>query len=193
MSLSPFIIPADQEKVLWSRDEYLDLMDRPEYDGRKFELLGGVIFEKMPEKQRHRFAVRTIQRALRLAYGESFDVTAGITLPLSNRDAPQPDITVLSVSIDTLRQREETAADVELLVEVVVSRLDLALQKRGIYAAAGVPTYWIVDVNRRSILVHSEPATTGYSRVEEYSTGQIPVNGALVNVETLLPPADMTD
>ena len=46
MSLSPFIIPADQEKVLWSRDEYLDLMDQPEYDGRKFELLGGVIFEK---------------------------------------------------------------------------------------------------------------------------------------------------
>ncbi len=147
----------------------------------------------MPEKQRRRFAVRTIQRALRLAYGDSFDVTAGITLPLSNRDAPQPDITVLSVSVDALRQREETAADVELLVEVVVSRLDLALQKRGIYAAAGVPTYWIVDVNRRSILVHSQPAGAGYSFVEEYLTGQIPVHGVLLSVEALLPPADMSD
>jgi Uma2 family endonuclease len=60
-----------------------------------------------------------------------------------------------------------TASDVLLLVEV--SDTTLAYEQRTklpLYARHGVPEVWIVDVNRKIVLVHREPTPTGY-RVTE--------------------------
>ncbi len=45
-----------------------------------------------------------------------------------------------------------------LIVEVAVSSLSHDRKKAGLYAKAGVPEYWIVDVKHRQVLVHRLPA-----------------------------------
>jgi Uma2 family endonuclease len=64
---------------------------------------------------------------------------------------------------------------VALLVEVSVSSLnrDLAV-KLPIYAAHGIPEYWIADVDRDVLLVHRQPAGQRYGDVREYG-GDDPV------------------
>ena len=45
-----------------------------------------------------------------------------------------------------------------------------------IYAAAGIPVYWIVNVVARQVEVYSKPGTNGYQLREDYGPGQsVPV------------------
>lgn len=48
------------------------------------------------------------------------------------------------------------------------------------YAAAGVPEYWIVDVDRDELVVHRLPDADAYETVERFASGD--VVGPLVGV-----------
>jgi hypothetical protein len=59
-----------------------------------------------------------------------------------------------------------------LVVEVPLSspQVDRGV-KAGLYARAGVPTYWIVDVLGKSVEVRTDPGAEGYGRCEVYKAG----------------------
>ncbi|MDX1935394.1 MAG: Uma2 family endonuclease [Capsulimonadales bacterium] len=40
------------------------------------------------------------------------------------------------------------------------------------YAAGGIPEYWVLDVNARTLFVHRHPTANGYRDVTEYPTTQ---------------------
>ena len=64
--------------------------------------------------------------------------------------------------------------DALLVVEVADSslRLDLTL-KSVLYAAAGVPEYWVADVERQLLNVLTHPSPHGYGMTEVLGTGRI--------------------
>ncbi|MDB5455342.1 MAG: Uma2 family endonuclease [Caulobacter sp.] len=68
-----------------------------------------------------------------------------------------------------LEPRDLTGAEITLLIEVSDDSLsrDLGL-KAGIYAQYGVADYWVVDAERRRIIVHRRPADEGYRSVEVF-------------------------
>ena len=49
-------------------------------------------------------------------------------------------------------------------------RMDLGPKAR-IYATGGVPEYWVLDVQRREIVVHREPSGERYEHVERVGVG----------------------
>lgn len=56
--------------------------------------------------------------------------------------------------------------DVLLVTEVAASSLSLDLStKADLYARAGIPDYWVLDVNQRRMIVHRQPAEGKYSSV----------------------------
>ena len=61
-----------------------------------------------------------------------------------------------------------------LVIEVADTSLrkDLRL-KAPLYAEAGIPVYWLVDVNAREVLVMSEPQGGAYQRVERARPGDV--------------------
>jgi Uma2 family endonuclease len=60
-----------------------------------------------------------------------------------------------------------------LAVEVSASSRETdRVVKARLYARAGVPTYWIVDVPSRAVEVHSDPGADGYRRCETYGVGE---------------------
>jgi Uma2 family endonuclease len=72
----------------------------------------------------------------------------------------EPDIAVWPRDIST---QEISGAAIFLVIEVASSSLAYdSSTKAKIYARLGVRDYWIVDVNRRQILVHRDPSDTGY-------------------------------
>ncbi len=82
---------------------------------------------------------------------------------------PEPDLTVL----ESTAPSPYHPASAALVVEVAASSLarDLGV-KAAVYAAAGVPEYWVLDLAGRRILVHRQATKSGYTERFELAAGQ---------------------
>jgi Uma2 family endonuclease len=86
------------------------------------------------------------------------------SLRLPPRSSPEPDISVYRRGAATMRSKPESAF---LVIEISHSSLrkDTTTKAR-IYATAGIPEYWIVDLKRWRVEVHTEPADGTYTRTQ---------------------------
>ncbi|HLV80009.1 MAG TPA: Uma2 family endonuclease [Chthonomonadaceae bacterium] len=80
-----------------------------------------------------------------------------------------------------------------LVGEVSDSTLAYDLSGKALlYARAGIPEYWVVDITGRRLLVHRQPARDGYADIQVYAEGEeaavISHPEAKVRVSDLLPP-----
>jgi Uma2 family endonuclease len=83
---------------------------------------------------------------------------------------PQPDIALLRLDVD--RSSVPEAADVYLIVEVSDTTLSYGRgRKRRLYARAGIPEYWILDINGRRILRHTGLDKGDYHVVDQFVSG----------------------
>ena len=135
----------------WTVDDLYDLPD----DGNRYEVIDGELFVTPAPSLRHQRAVAELWRILdryldKLGIAEAFFSPADIQF--SSSRLVQPDVFVLPLKSG---RRVETFADVGrlLLVAEVLSpstaRTDRAI-KRGVFRDAGVPAYWIVDLDART-------------------------------------------
>ena len=67
-------------------------------------------------------------------------------------------------------------------VSVSLLRRDL-VRKHELYARAGIPEYWVVDVDGRRIVVHRGPHEGAYERVTELRSGELLGSEALTGIE----------
>lgn len=79
-----------------------------------------------------------------------------VTLP--PRQEPEPDIAIVHGPPGTYRQRHPSRSEVLLVVEVASSSLagDRST-KQSVYAAAGIPNYWIVNLRNKTVEVYGAP------------------------------------
>ena len=99
--------------------------------------------------------------------GCGYFVTMGNPVTIEDRDGePEPDAGVYRGSIRDVAARRRTPADAALLAEVSDTSYDYDRYAKWVtYAAARVPVYWILDLNRRQLEVHTEPAGEGEAAV----------------------------
>jgi len=121
------------------------------------ELLSERIVVKMSRGPRHDSALELIQAALAplLAAGCRLRIQSAIV----TRDSePEPDAAVVRGTIRTHASRHPTAAETLLVIEVADSSLaEDRNRKLGVYAAAGIPIYWILNIVDRELEIHREP------------------------------------
>jgi Uma2 family endonuclease len=78
---------------------------------------------------------------------------------------PQPDAAVLAPRDDDYYGIRPLPKDVLLLVEVAVSSLEYDRKvKLPLYASAGVPEVWILDLTRPALEAYSGPSFGGYTQ-----------------------------
>jgi Uma2 family endonuclease len=121
-----------------------DLEAMPD-DGRRYELIGGAIWITAPPGPAHQRISRRLLALLEVAAPPGHEVfDAPIDLDLHGEQRVQPDrVVVPSSSIGQKR----LSLPVLLVVEIVSggSKTQDTVTKRAVYAAAGIPAYWIVD------------------------------------------------
>lgn len=84
---------------------------------------------------------------------------------VDNHTEPRPDLTLLKFRPDYYVSQHPTPDDVLLLIEVADSSLDFDRRKKlPVYARAGTPEVWIVDLHESAIEVYREPHFTGYEQ-----------------------------
>jgi Uncharacterized protein conserved in cyanobacteria len=153
----------------WSIDEYhrfIELGILTEHD--RVELLEGHVVNKMAHNPPHDVAVQRLNnRLVRLNLsGWETRIQSAITLAQSE---PEPDAVVARGNESTYTNRHPHAQDIGLVVEVADSSLQIDREdKCRIYAEAGLPVYWIVNVNDRQVEVYTDPQSA--ATVRAYAT-----------------------
>lgn len=157
----------------FSVEDYYRMGDAGVFEpGARVELLDGLVIEMSPVNAPHAYSVgetfHHIQRIL--PPGWTAREEKPITLPTS---APQPDITVMRGSRRDYRHRHPGPADIGLLVEVADSTLTLdRTTKAAVYAAAGIPEYWIVNLIDRQVEVHRQPQAAAAQYADRFVVPQ---------------------
>ena len=123
----------------------------------RLELLAGELTQREAVNTAHAVAVRLVQIALEQVLGAGYDVRPQLPLALSEFDMPFPDIAVVPGSPrDYLAQHPTSAL---LVVEVSEASLKTDRTVKGsLYASAGIPEYWILNLRERVLEVYREPA-----------------------------------
>ena len=89
------------------------------------------------------------------------------------------------------RLRKPRAADVLLVIEVADSTLDKDHEVKGpMYAEAGIPEYWIVNLIDERVEVYTTPQGDVYTQRSDYRAGDLIdiscLSGSALDVATIL-------
>jgi Uma2 family endonuclease len=150
------------------------------------ELLRGVILEKMTKSPLHVFLVQRIFEWLRGSLAAGFIVRKEEPLTLTDSE-PEPDIAVVIGAADDYRAHHPASA--ELIVEVAIATLDLDREKANVYAAAGVPEYWIVIPAQQAVEIYSDPSPRGYQTQRTHRIGDGELRSLRLSQLAILPAA----
>ena len=138
----------------WTREQYYELGRRGFFNGKRVELIFGEIVEMSPIGWFHRVGCRKTAEVLERAFAGVAWVDRAEPLDLAESD-PQPDVSVHPGRFEDYTGHPTTAL---LLVEVSDATLDFDLAtKAELYATAGVPEYWVLDVTGRQLVVFRDP------------------------------------
>lgn len=140
----------------------------------RVELIEGDIIDMAPIGEDHAATVGVLTGLLVRAFGERAIVWPQNPVRLDRMSEPQPDFTVLRPRADGYRNGMPGPTDVLLLIEVADSslRFDRAV-KLPLYARAGIAEVWIIDLRRRVLLAHREPADGAFGRVSTHARDEL--------------------
>jgi len=131
----------------------------------RVELLEGVITPKMVHNPPHDGTLQLVEEALRRRLPSGWVIRIQSSLTTSDSE-PEPDVVIArGVARDYLR-RHPHAEDTGLVVEIADSSLQRDRVKARLYARAGAPVYWIVNLIDAQFEVHWQP--TGPCPEPEY-------------------------
>lgn len=143
----------------------------------RVELLDGVLVEMSPQGEAHALAIRELMM-LAFPAAAAQGLVVSVQAPLDVGDAvsrPEPDLAVVPRP-----PRDRHAQDALLVVEMGATSLAVDLGRKAvIYAQAGIPEYWVLDVERRELVVHLRPEASHYTIIRHHTSGQTVTAGAL--------------
>lgn len=160
---APVRIVSSPERLRLRVEDFVLLAQSGAFDDYgKTELIDGEIFFMNAQWSRHARVKSRLLVALsnRLAaIGSDLEAISEVSVRLSDDTMPEPDIVLTS-------WRGQGAVPVEtvaLVVEVADTTFDTDVgRKSDLYAAAGVPEYWVIDLKGNRALLHEHPDADGY-------------------------------
>lgn len=159
------IAPYEQVPVRFTADEFMELVQHPPialWSG-KIELVDGEIVRMSPANIPHWRVQHDTAQRLRALFASDADWLVGPepTVRFPDGAVRLPDIGVFRRPDLSLPVFD--AAALFLAVEVADTSLQIDLgPKLRAYAGAGIPHYWVVDLNGRQTHVMADPRTGSY-------------------------------
>lgn len=154
----------------------------------RVELVDGVLVEMSPQGIDHADVVTDLTRALIGVYPATFDVRVQTTHPLDQWQFREPDLVVSH----RIRGRWLEPSDVVLVIEVAKTSISYDTgRKARDYSAWGVRNYWVVDIDRRQLIVHTDPGADGYATtlaIPQTTPHPLPDAAAVFRLADILPP-----
>jgi Uma2 family endonuclease len=143
------------------REEYDRLVAAGTFEGERVELLHGMVVRMGPKGPPHDGVLGRVQLALYRALDPRAFVRVQCAFAASDGSEPEPDLAIVPPG-DYVKAHPTEAW---LVVEVSDSSLPKDRAVKGpLYAASGVPEYWIVNLVDQVIEVYTEPKDGLYAK-----------------------------
>ncbi len=188
--------PTKPCRQRWTVEEYERLAEQGFFANRRVELVMGEIVQMPAMRNEHAVSLSLVQEALAAAFGQGHWIRMQMPLRLGRRSMPEPDAAVVVGQPRDYRDHPTTAL---LVVEISDTSLAYDRNRKAIlYASAGIPEYWIVNLVHRQLEVLRMPTIlpnrkrrSRYHDVTIFDPAQsvapLALPGAAVKVIDLLP------
>lgn len=164
-------------------EDYLLLDEHGAFGEAKTELIDGIIYYMNAQWTRHARTKSRLSRMLgnRLEeLGSDLEAISEVSVRVADDGLPQPDIVLTRFEGDRIM----TADTVALAVEVAETTLSTDLgRKAALYAAAGIPEYWVVDLDGGRVIVHDGPREDRYEFSREVPLGAVLASATIGRLE----------
>ena len=144
-------------------------------EDERVQLIDGLLFAMTPQGRPHAFVIQELNRLLVRALPDQFKVLTQLPLTLGDDSEPEPDLAVVKSQDAGSRTEHPTTA--LLVIEVAGESLRFDRRsKAALYARAGIPEYWIVNLSEAAIEVSRSPDRTS----GEYRTSLVCRRGEIL-------------
>ena len=142
----------------WTVASFQEVSALEMFRNRRLMLIDGEIVQMAADKPPHATGVALAVQRLQQAFGAGYYVCNQAGMPLKLDTDPSPDVVVVPGSIRDFAKVHPAPDAIRLIVEISDSTLHYDLGgKSHLYAATGIPEYWVVDVNASQLHVHRDP------------------------------------
>lgn len=158
----------------------------------RVELLRGEIILMSPINPPHNGTLNKLHGILSVSLAGRAVVQVGGPVRLNDGSEPEPDIAVLRWREDAYATLPVLPEHVLLVMEVSYSSLAYDRDVKALdYAAAGLPEYWLWDLQHQALLLHRDPHEDGYHQVitlrGEQSASPLAFPDIVLAVDRVLP------
>ena len=159
---------ADRQRPI-RREEYDKIVALGLFDNERVELLHGVIVPMSPHGAPHDSAIQRLNHLFMKLVGDRAAVRIQSSFAALDDSQPEPDVAIVPPG----EYHDAHPREAYLIIEVAYSSLEVDRgTKARLYAASGVPEYWVVNLIDNLIEVHSDIVRGAYARVVPYRKGQ---------------------
>ena len=138
----------------------------------RVELLEGVIVPMSPIGERHASCVMRLSQLLYEGVRRRTNVSVQSPLRIDEHTELQPDLMLLAWRDDFYAARHPGPGDVLLLIEVSDTTISFdRTEKCPIYARAGIPEVWLVNLPDQCVERYTEPRGSRYATVRVVRSG----------------------
>ena len=182
---------ATLEKRLLTCDDYHAMIAAGILDEEdNVELLNGELVFKARKTPLHAGTVTRLNHVLHLLLHSRSIVSVASAITLEPLSEPEPDVAILKLRDDYYFDAHPKPKDTFLLIEVSDTTLEKdRTVKAPLYAEAGIPFYWIVNLPEMQLEVYSQPDKGQYKLRQIYLLDEkveIPPFGVEVEVAKLI-------
>lgn len=158
----------------WILDRYHQAIDAGIFDDQPVELLNGEIVVVSPEGLPHTYYSDRFSKILQKRLGDRAQVREGRPITLPNQSEPEPDIAVVQPLNQVYLEHHPYPDNIFWVIEYSNTTLakDLGI-KKDIYADAGIPEYWVVNLRDLQLTVFRSPIATGFQSELTVSAGTL--------------------
>jgi len=138
----------------------------------RVELIEGEIVEMSPIGSHHAACVKRLNRLFSRSVSDAV-VSVQDPIRLSEYSEPEPDLALLRPRADFYAEALPGPEDTLLVVEVMETSAQYDRERKlPLYAEAGIPEVWLVDLAAECIEVYRRPSPDGYEDVRRRCRGE---------------------
>lgn len=136
------------------------------------ELIYGQIIDMSPINSRHAGTVNLLNRLLSARLDKQYILGVQNPIHLDEFNEPEPDLAIMKFREDFYVHDHPLPSDVLLLIEVADTSLNKDRElKLPLYATAGIPEVWILNLQDGQLECYTEPKEGSYQSTTIKKTG----------------------
>ena len=160
MNTTTRLPPVLPDSPIWrfTVDEYHRMIETGVLDeDDRVELIEGFVVPKMANHPPHASTAQVVSDLLRDLRISGWCVRMQLPITLDDSE-PEPDIAIALGKNRDYFGRHPGPRDLGMLIEVSLSSLKLDRKRKArMYARAGIPIYWVLDVDGKTVEVMTDP------------------------------------